>query len=148
MDLFLDFIFYTKGSKISKIEIFDSSCFSLTIQDIQNTPSPELQKKIRQYFKHYSQKKEVLLPLNCHFSAFSEKVFHHLKSIYFAQTITYKELAIKMKSKAYRAVGQALKKNPFPLVLPCHRVVAKKDLGGFAFGKRVKLKLLDFEKNL
>ncbi|MBI4335571.1 MAG: MGMT family protein, partial [Candidatus Omnitrophica bacterium] len=50
------------------------------------------------------------------------------------------------RPKAYRAVGNALNKNPFAPIVPCHRVV-KSDgsLGGFAKGKRQKLRLLKRE---
>ena len=52
-------------------------------------------------------------------------------------------------SKAQRAVGQALKKNPFPLIIPCHRVI-KSDgsIGGYALGEKVKKLLLDLERKL
>ncbi len=48
--------------------------------------------------------------------------------------------------RAYRAVGNALNKNPFPVIIPCHRVV-KSDgsLGGFAKGAAAKLRLLKKE---
>ena len=46
-------------------------------------------------------------------------------------------------SKAARAVGQAVKKNPFPIVIPCHRVIASDgSIGGFSLGVKKKRKLL------
>lgn len=40
------------------------------------------------------------------------------------KTMTYKQLAERINhGKAYRAVGTALKKNPFPITIPCHRVI-------------------------
>jgi O-6-methylguanine DNA methyltransferase len=47
--------------------------------------------------------------------------------------------------KAARAVGNALNKNPFPVVVPCHRVVAKNGLGGFSRGIKVKKRILRSE---
>ncbi len=50
---------------------------------------------------------------------------------------------------AQRAVGQALKKNPMPLLIPCHRVIASNGkIGGYALGIKLKKELLDFEKEL
>jgi O-6-methylguanine DNA methyltransferase len=44
------------------------------------------------------------------------------------------------------AVGNALGKNPIPIIIPCHRVVAKKGIGGYSAGIDIKTRLLEFEK--
>lgn len=64
------------------------------------------------------------------------------------QTITYGELArLCDMPKAARLMGQAMAKNPVPLLVPCHRVVRSDgSLGGFAGGIRLKEKLLRLEK--
>ena len=50
---------------------------------------------------------------------------------------------------AARAVGSALRKNPYPLLIPCHRVIKSSgDAGEYSRGKGVKRKLLEFEKRL
>jgi O-6-methylguanine DNA methyltransferase len=72
-----------------------------------------------------------------------------LQKIPFGETSTYQKLAIKTKNpKASRAVGNACGRNPFPLVIPCHRVL-KSDgtLGGFAFGTPMKQNMLAFEND-
>ena len=57
--------------------------------------------------------------------------------------ITYGELALKVGCKSPRAVGNALHKNPFAPLVPCHRVVrANGEIGGYAFGEQEKLRLL------
>jgi len=48
--------------------------------------------------------------------------------------------------KGQRAVGQALKTNPVPILIPCHRVVAKSGLGGFSLGIELKKQLLTLEQ--
>lgn len=78
---------------------------------------------------------------------FIRKVLESLYYIPFGNRITYKQLARSLgNEKASRAVGLACGKNPFPLLYPCHRVVASTGkLQGFAFGLEVKKRLLEFE---
>lgn len=80
---------------------------------------------------------------------FHAKVYAALLSVPPGETVTYAELAARAGSKgAVRAVGQAMAKNPIPLVVPCHRVLAAGGApGGFsAYGGRVtKAKLLALE---
>ena len=54
---------------------------------------------------------------------FSEKVYQKLKEVPKGYVTTYKELALSLNCKAYRAVGNALNKNPYAPIVPCHRVV-------------------------
>lgn len=70
------------------------------------------------------------LPLKPQGSPFQERVWEALLAIPAGQAITYGELAKSLQS-APRAIGQACKKNPLALFIPCHRVVAKNDLGGY-----------------
>jgi methylated-DNA-[protein]-cysteine S-methyltransferase len=59
---------------------------------------------------------------------------------------TYKEVAQKLDSKAYRAVGTVIGKNPNAPEVPCHRVVGSDgSLGGYAFGLDKKIELLKQE---
>jgi len=89
----------------------------------------------------------ILPPLLWPSSSFALLTLTHLKEVPFGVTRSYEELAISMDHpRAARAVGSALNKNPFPLILPCHRIVSKKDgLGGFACSLSLKKLLLDFE---
>ena len=77
---------------------------------------------------------------------FQNKVWKEISKIKYGQTRTYAELAKKLKSSP-RAVGTACGKNPCLILIPCHRVVAKNGLGGFALGLRAKKLLLDLEKS-
>ncbi len=78
-------------------------------------------------------------------SCFVRMVLEEVRKIPYGKVVTYKELADKLKTSP-RAVGQALKKNPIPIIIPCHRVVAKKDLGGFSAGIDIKRELLRLER--
>lgn len=81
-------------------------------------------------------------------SSFAKKVYKAVLSIPLGQVRTYKWVAEKAgKPKAYRAVGQVLNKNPFPVIVPCHRVVAARGkLGGYAWGS--KKALLNLERQI
>ena len=81
---------------------------------------------------------------------FQIKVWKELKKIPIGKTKTYKEIAIILgKPKAARAVANACKKNPYPIIIPCHRVIRSDgSLGGYSGngGKKRKEKLLELEK--
>ena len=83
-------------------------------------------------------------------TAFEAKVLKAVASIPLGETRSYQWVAKKVGHPlAQRAVGQALNKNPFPLLIPCHRVIAQNGTpGGFAFGVKTKKKLLLLEKEI
>ncbi len=63
---------------------------------------------------------------------FSDKVYDLLRKVPEGHVTTYKELANALGTKAYRGVGQAMKRNPYAPEVPCHRVVATSGkIGGF-----------------
>lgn len=78
---------------------------------------------------------------------FNQKVYAITRSILPGHTLTYGEIARRMgDAGAARAVGKALGENPFPPVVPCHRVLSTAigsavKLGGFSGGDGVKTKL-------
>ncbi len=81
-------------------------------------------------------------------SEFDKKVLNLISSIPFGQTVSYKWVAEKLKTSP-RAVGQALKRNPFPLLIPCHRIIKSDgNLGGYSLGLDVKKWLLEYEKSI
>ena len=71
------------------------------------------------------------LPLDIRGTAFQQRVWQALRQIPSGQTRSYGELAKQLGSAA-RAVGQACGANPYPLIVPCHRVTSAQGLGGFA----------------
>ena len=80
-------------------------------------------------------------------SNFQKKVILLERKIPRGQISTYKELALKLGfPRAARSVGQALAKNPFPIIIPCHRTIRSDgSLGGYIGGVSMKRQLLEFE---
>ena len=76
---------------------------------------------------------------------FQRKVWRAIYNTPTGSTITYKGIGKIISNKGYRAIGQACKNNPFPVLIPCHRVVSKNGIGGFAYSTEIKKKLLNFE---
>ena len=70
------------------------------------------------------------LPLRVEGSAFRRRVWQVMCAIPPGQTLTYGEVAQRLDSAA-RAVGGACGDNKIPLVIPCHRIVARNGIGGF-----------------
>jgi len=80
-----------------------------------------------------------------HLTPFEQKVLGETKKIKYGRTMTYSQLAGKIGCMGARAVGNALSKNPIPIIIPCHRVVAKNGLGGYSAGTGIKTRLLELE---
>lgn len=79
---------------------------------------------------------------------FSEKVYLLAKKVPRGRVTTYREIARKLETRAYRAVGNALRRNKNPITIPCHRVVKSSgEVGGYcgAASSRKKIKLLEKE---
>jgi methylated-DNA-[protein]-cysteine S-methyltransferase len=70
------------------------------------------------------------LPLDLRGTAYQRRVWHALREVPAAHTLSYGQLARQLHSAA-RAVGQACRRNPVPLVVPCHRIVSSQGIGGF-----------------
>jgi len=84
------------------------------------------------------------------FSPFGSSVLCACHRVRFGQVVSYSALAGKIgQPTAVRAVGNALAKNPMPLIIPCHRVVcADGKIGGFSApgGNKMKKRLLELER--
>jgi O-6-methylguanine DNA methyltransferase len=81
------------------------------------------------------------------FSDFEKGVLSHLRAVPPGRVSTYGNIAAAIGHPgASRAVGGVMAKNPFPIIIPCHRVV-KSDLtlGGFSYGPSLKRRLLEAE---
>ncbi len=92
-----------------------------------------LEKQVKMQINSYLSGKlaQFTLPIELSGTDFQKRVWLQLQKIPFGQTISYGDLAKKLDTSA-RAVGNACRKNPVPVIIPCHRVVAKQGIGGFS----------------
>lgn len=77
---------------------------------------------------------------------FQQKVWSAMNEIPYGKTWSYGDVARSVGTRAFRAVGQACKRNPLPIIIPCHRVIASDgNIGGFFGNIELKRKLLAHE---
>jgi len=76
-----------------------------------------------------------------------QKIYKKLLEVPKGQITTYGELAKAVGLKnGQRTVGKIMNKNPYPVIVPCHRVVMSTGkVGGYAYGEKIKTKLLNDE---
>jgi len=100
---------------------------------IKNARPGHLPETILQPLNHYWQTAamDFAVPLAIQGTHFQQKVWQALCHIPLGQTHTYGELAKELNTSP-RALANACRCNPFPLIIPCHRIVAKTGLGGYA----------------
>jgi len=136
--------FFLKKHLISHVKLFESSTFICNIYGHSS-----LQKDILAWIQSYLQKKTPKpLPLDLtSLSLFTQKGLKAIQAIPFGQTAPYQEVAIQAGNpKAARAIGGVCNRNPFPLIIPCHRVIgANQTLGGFAYNLNLKKIIIGFE---
>ncbi len=81
-------------------------------------------------------------------SRFQKEVYEVVRSIPRGQTRSYSWVARALgRPNSARVVGQSLARNPFPIVVPCHRVISSDgSLGGYSGGVELKKRLLELER--
>ena len=109
--------------------------------------SDKIYEQINGYLKGKVKTFDIYDSLQISGTAFQKSVWEELIKIPYGETRSYKEIAQKInKPKAVRAVANAIGKNPFFIIIPCHRVIRNDGtMGGFAYGPDTKEKLLDLE---
>lgn len=118
------------------------------IQDNQLEVFQKTKKWLDDYFAN--KRPNILdVPLKPEGTPFQKAVWNILMTIPYGKTITYKEIAIRLKKeKASQAVGNAVGHNPISIIIPCHRVIgANGKLTGYAGGLDKKAFLLHLEQN-
>lgn len=77
-----------------------------------------------------------------------QRIWQRIAAIPYGKTATYGDIGRELGNPALaRAVGQAANANPVALIIPCHRVIGRRDLGGYAGGATIKKYLLQLERD-
>ncbi len=143
------------------ITIKDEKLLSLSFSDEREMKGNEFESicktKVLKWLDDYFSKKNPRIDFDYSLegcTSFQKVVLEETMKIGYGKTISYLELSERVKEKLHKenmscqAIGQALKKNPIALVIPCHRIIGKDNsLVGYAYGIQVKRELLQIEKS-
>lgn len=114
------------GSKLVKVDYLNTAA--------EKKPTSAFAKKLKadieKYLKRGSKLKNIKADIQLHVTPFHKKVLQQLEAIPYGETRTYGEIAQNLNTSA-RAVGNACRNNPIPIIIPCHRVVAASGIGGY-----------------
>ena len=124
---FADLGIRLEGSRLAAVEFIRSQ--KERVPD--DNAAIEICQHIRRYLDDPFQNDFLDIPCCYTGTTFQVKVWKALRKIPPGQVLTYGELAERLDTSA-RAVGNACRKNPIPVVIPCHRVVAASGIGGYA----------------
>jgi len=103
---------------------------------------------VRQLHEYFNKERKIFsVPLDMRGTDFQKRVWNELLKIPFGKAISYLQLAINLgDKKCIRAAGTANGRNPFSIIVPCHRVIGSNgDLVGYEGGLDKKKLLLEFE---
>ena len=152
--MFSSFIYSSPIGEIGLLKDKDTLIsVSLTDPSFKNFPSRKENKNfneiIRQLDEYFFEGRQVFnIEYSLSTTSFGMKVYKEMIKIPHGDTISYSDLAEKVKRpRAYRAVGTLCGKNLLPIIIPCHRVTAKSSIGGFTGGIDIKKFLLKLERN-
>ncbi len=135
---------YAQGDVLIKTEWVGAE---YAIREPESILLNQLVEQIKQFWRH--ELTQFKMSLFIQGTEHQQRVWRALLNIPYAETCSYKHMAENLASGA-RAVGNACRRNPFPLIIPCHRIVSVKGIGGYS-GQTdgdfllIKQRLLDFE---
>lgn len=121
---------------------------SITFSPVKKPRADALTKKCAKEITAYinGTLKTFTVPIGAEGTSFQQLVWKAMKRIPYGKSRSYSHIADAIGNpKAMRAVGSACRKNPLPIIIPCHRVTAKESLGGYAGGLKLKKGLLKIE---
>ena len=114
-------------------------------EDSEQSILLQAEKQLKEYFA--GERESFSLPLDMRGTVFQQEVWRALQQIPFGETRSYVQIASQLgRPGASRAVGAANSRNPFSIIVPCHRVIGSSGkLTGFAGGLHAKAHLLGLE---
>lgn len=115
--------------------VFDESCFTV------------FARKLKAYFEAEPVIFDEPLDMSG-YTPFACSVWQSARGIGYGETASYADIAASAnRPGAFRAAGQAMKRNPVPLIIPCHRIIRSDgSMGGFFGGEQIKRNLLELER--
>ena len=133
------------GSKLIKVKYLSKTSTNAPPSKIIGS----VKNKIEKYLDPSSKTKNINVDVLLNVTPFQDKVLKQLQKIPYGETRTYGEIAKILKTSP-RAVGNACRYNPLPIIIPCHRVVAAKGIGGYDGARsgnllKIKRQLLENE---
>ena len=133
-----------KNNKLVSLKLVDC-CEKTTIE---TDFIKDIKKQLDEYFS--GKRTTFNIKINPAGTDFQKLVWKELQNIPYGETKSYSEIAAATGNKnAQRAVGNACNKNPIMIFIPCHRVVSKNNnIGGYAYGRSIKQKLLNIENGV
>jgi len=144
----------SRGKRLSELDISKESDYKIRKAFLAHYPdaleSIEPFSKVNILLDRYLKGQRVDFDVDVdisHMGIFTRKVLLETRKIPYGEVRSYKWIGRRLGYKnAAQAVGQALKRNPIPIIIPCHRVIREDGtLGGFSMGLRIKEKLLALE---
>jgi len=115
------------GKNLTKVDYLKNTSTKAAVNKLAET----IKNKIEEYLKPGSKVKTIDVDMRLNVTPFQQKVLKQLLQIPYGETRTYGEIAEILKTSP-RAVGNACRKNPLPIIIPCHRVVAANGIGGYS----------------
>lgn len=130
------------GSFLIKISFVDAN---IKVEETVDEQALLFKKQLTSYLEGKSI--GFTIPYKLITTPFQKRVLKAVSTIRYGDRKTYQEIGRMIDSKAYRAIGNALRNNPLPLVIPCHRAVSKSGDNSFYLGRKsnIKEKLLQLE---
>jgi methylated-DNA-[protein]-cysteine S-methyltransferase len=128
--------YFSFSSPLGDLTLFEENDHLIALESgrVDGSEATALLLSARQQLDDYfdGQLTAFSLPLAPHGTAFQKKVWAAMSRIPFGKTATYRSIALEIGS-APRAVGGACGRNPLPILIPCHRVLAANgSLGGYS----------------
>lgn len=115
------------GSKLIKVTYLDQQRYKKPAGKVAES----VKNKIEKYLEPDSDNKNINVDLQLNVTPFQKKVLKQLLRIPYGETRSYGEIAKILKTSP-RAVGNACRHNPLPIIIPCHRVVSANGVGGYS----------------
>ncbi len=130
---------YLRNRRVVRVEFSDHPAEEIIKTDVAKSLKRDLMKYLRGHPVDF-----ISYDVELRYTDFVKRVLTFVRNVPYGSTVTYGQIADVLKTSP-RAVGQALKRNRTPIIIPCHRVVSKRGIGGFSCGSDLKAELLKIE---